>query len=139
MLLLCLSTAKKKGSDLPARRIPNRVGGLPLNATGALPIPNIAGKANTFVDVLADQRAVRAASSHLRQEALRIVSVLRLRAAKCRISSHFALQESAVAKDMERFNQQQALGRPKPMSDADELAFVKELAGSGGGGGKMTL
>eukprot|EP01043_Picozoa_sp_COSAG02_P038791 COSAG02_NODE_3017_length_7545_cov_4.558286_5_plen_51_part_00 len=50
------------------------------------------------------------------------------------------MQESAVAKDMERFNQQQALGRPKPMSDADELAFVKELAGAGGGGGgKMTL
>ncbi len=51
----------------------------------------------------------------------------------------FAVQESAVAKDMERFNQQQALGRPKPMSDVDELAFVKELAGAGGGGGKMTL
>jgi hypothetical protein len=53
------------------------------------------------------------------------------------------VQESAVAKDMLRFNQQQALGRPKPMSDADELAFVKELAGgtggAGGGGGKMTL
>ena len=49
------------------------------------------------------------------------------------------MQESAVAKDMARFNQQQALGRPKPMSDADELAFVKGLAGAGGGGGKMTL
>lgn len=51
----------------------------------------------------------------------------------------FVGQESAVAKDMARFNQQQALGRPKPMSDADELAFVKELASAGGGGGKMTL
>ena len=59
VLVLCVCAAKKKGSDLPARRAPNRVGGLALNATGALPIPNIAGKANTFVDVLADQRAVR--------------------------------------------------------------------------------
>ena len=56
-----LCAAKKKGSDLPERR-PNRVQGLPLGATGALPIPNIAGKANTFVDVLADQRAVRTAA-----------------------------------------------------------------------------
>ena len=128
-----LFAAKKKGSDLPERR-PNRVQGLPLGATGALPIPNIAGKANTFVDVLADQRAVR--------------TVVRpnLSVPGCCILFAQAdfwcagTQESAVAKDMERFNQQQALGRPKPMSDADELAFVKELAGAGGGGGgKMTL
>ena len=94
-------------ADFGPRRAAHRLpmhSGLPPAAVNK-PIPNIGGQAGTFADVLADQRAE---SAVVRRACGSVCpSLWLLMAALC-----------AQAKDMARFNQQQALGRPKPVRRA---------------------
>ena len=95
-------------ADFGPRRAAHRLpmhSGLPPAAVNK-PIPNIGGQAGTFADVLADQRAESAVVRGARGWFV----------PRCGCGADGAL--CAQAKDMARFNQQQALGRPKPVRRA---------------------